>query len=327
MDRCRPAQALRTALCNLTSTSVVVLLASSAASEAQDQPHPDFRPIDESLSVAEIALELNTPFSRLPNVSWALEYRTYQGDLPGAGDQTALKNVFAVSWPFEMDNGRSLLLRAALPVLGDQPAWQREAGLEYTEFAIRQAPDIDPATGEFILGHNHMGDLAFGLSYGGVNENGVISSLGIANVAQTSEDGSGKRNQWLMGPEASLGQYTDWGLVGIRATHLTDIYGEPASLPGMKTNETTLEIYLTYAFGNGWQFESNPVILFDWEAVSGNKWSIPVSAGLSKTSMFGRFPVKIAVDLQHFVVSADRFGPEWLFRFSLTPFVSSERTW
>lgn len=269
-------------------------------------------------SVDQIALEFNSPFSRLSSFSWDYEYRTYQGELPGAGEQTGIKNLFTTSWPIRLRNGKNLLIRAMLPHYGNQPGWQPNIWVEYSESTIRQVPSFNEETEGFVTGHDHLGDFAFDISYGSVTENGLISSFGIASVSNTSEDGSAKRNSWLMGPQVALGQFTDWGLIGMRATHLTDIYGDgPEALPGMHTNETTLELFFSYAYANGWQIESKPTILYDWEAVSGNNWSVPISAGLSRTFLAGRMPMRLAFDLQHFVLSPDRFGPEWLFRFSL----------
>jgi hypothetical protein len=171
-----------------------------------------------------------------------------------------------------------------------------------------------------------MGDIGLDLGYGGVSDNGFIGMLGIAVVFPTSEDLSARRGQWLLGPEVTLGQVTRWGLLGVTAKHLTDISGQGEQEVGkLPTNETTLDMFFAYALGNGWQIESNPTVLYDWEAVSGNEWTVPVGAGASRTIMLGRVPAKLAFELQYFVVSPDRFGPEWLFRFSFVPVLSTRR--
>ena len=76
--------------------------------------------------------------------------------------------------------------------------------------------------------------------------------------------------------------------------------------------------------GNGWQIESNPTILYDWEAISGHEWTVPIGAGVSKTMRLGSVPVKLAFDIQNFVVSPDRFGPKWQFTLSFTPVISTK---
>ena len=64
---------------------------------------------------------------------------------------------------------------------------------------------------------------------------------------------------------------------------------------------------------------SNPVITADWEADSGNELLLPIGAGVSKTTRFGKVPVKLAFEIEKYVVSADRFGTDWLLTFSITP--------
>ena len=143
--------------------------------------------------------------------------------------------------------------------------------------------------------------------------------MGLASVLPFSEDRSTSRDLVLLGPEFSLGQVTRWGLIGAKAKHLTSVAREDQ----WETNDTTVKIFFAYGLGNGWQIESNPIIFYDWEAVSGNEWTVPIGAGVSKTMMVGSVPLKLAFEIQKYVVTPDRFGPEWLFRFSLTPVLST----
>ena len=76
--------------------------------------------------------------------------------------------------------------------------------------------------------------------------------------------------------------------------------------------------------GNGWQIESNPTILYDWEAISGHEWTVPIGVGASKTMRLGRVPVKLAFDVQEYVLSSDRLGPDWQVTFSITPVLSTK---
>jgi hypothetical protein len=277
-----------------------------------------------ALSVDEIALQLVNPATVLRSVAWDMKYTTFQGTLPEADDQTAFSNVFTPSWPIRLSNGKHLLLSAAITINGDQPGWKPVSSIDYPHWLIRQLPDFDETVGGFASGHGHMDNLAFDIGYGGVDENGAISMFGIANVAPTSDDRSAMRRQWLIGPELALGRMTSWGLYGMRAKHLTDIWsGNTPQGVDFNTNETTLKLFFAYSLGNGWLIEANPVILYDWEAVSGNEWTVPVGAGLSRTFMLGKVPVKLGLEIQNHIVSPDRFGPELLVNLNLTPVIST----
>ena len=281
----------------------------------------------------KIALELSNPATGLRTFDFEFEYRTYQGDLPGADDLDSYRMVFTPSWPIRLDNGKTLFLRAHIPINGDQPQWNPISWLTWEEFLIRQAPapgsdpdsrwSLDPETGSFSYGHDNLGNIGIDIGYGGVSDNGMIGILSLASVAVTSDDASARRGQWLLGPEVTLGKITQWGLFGVRAKHLTNVAGEGDQELDYDTNETTLDVFFAYSLGNSWQIESNPVILYDWEAVSGNQWYVPVGAGISKTLRLGRVPIRFGVELQHYVVSPERFGKKWLLKFNLTPVLSA----
>ena len=133
----------------------------------------------------------------------------------------------------------------------------------------------------------------------------------------------------LLGPEFVLGKVTDWGLYGARFKHLTDVYeddvpgGYGAEFP-WSTNETTAKVFFAYGLGNGWQIESNPTILYDWEAVIDNEWTVPIGGGVSRTMRIGRVPVKFGVEIYKFILSPDRLGPDWQLTLSIVPVLSSK---
>ncbi len=308
-----------------TAVFLALALGTSSLAVAQDSYDDAIAP----LSLDQIALELNNPVTSLRTFTIDWEGMTYTGDLPGSDDQHGSRFRFTTLYPIRLRNGKNLQLRLTIPVNGDLPNWKPRDYIDYRDFTIRKVPvtepRIDPANGgEFGYGHDHMGDISLDVAYGGTNESGRCGMIGLSYVYPSSEDGSGKRNQYLLGPEVALGSITDRGLLGFRAKHLVDLSGEGEQELGyLPTNETTLQLLFARSLGNGWQIESNPIILYDWEAVSGNEWVVPIGAGVSKTFRAGRRPMKLAVELQHYVVTPDRFGPEWMLQVRYIPFVST----
>jgi len=308
----------------LKNISIVALLGLPVLSLAATAPDESSGAAESAISVDDIALELSNPVTALRSVAVDINYRTFQGNFPGSADQTAMRTVFTPSWPFKLKNGKNLLLRTWIPINSDQPIWLD--GAHFADFLIRQSPTLTPTRGEFVVGHDHLDDIGIDVGYGGVNENGFISMLGVASVLPFSDDGTAARKQWLLGPEIALGKVTSWGVFGARVKHLTTVAGK-GKWNGEErwyTNETSAKIFFSYALGNAWQIESNPTILYDWEAVSGNKLSLPIGVAISKTIMAGSLPMKIAAEVQNFVVTPDRFGPDWQFTLSFTPVISTE---
>ena len=269
------------------------------------------------MSVDEIAKELSNPVTALATVNFDLELRGYQGSLPGADDQSTYIYKFQPSFPIPLDNGKNILMRATIPINGNQPLYHVDPvkNIQLPEWRVRQLADTLPTDKEFIDGHDHLADVEFDIAYGGVSESGFISMYGVATVWPTSQDLSSGIDHIQLGPDLAFGKVTPWGVIGARAKHLTGIAGEDA----WDTNMTSLEIFFAYGLSNGWQIFSNPEIEYDWEAVSDNKLFVPIGGGISKTMQLGKVPLKVGFELQYYIVSPDSLGPQWLFTFNATP--------
>jgi len=274
------------------------------------------------MSLDEVARELSNPVTHLKSLAIEFDYRSYKGSLPEADDGISSAILFKPSYPIQLKNGKNLILTATVPIVLEKPVWDIHFGhpiwevdRSYAEFLIRQTPEITPSTGEFAYEHGHLGDIGFDIGYGGVSDTGFISMFGLATVWPASQDISAAREQFLLGPEVALGKSADWGVVGGKLTHFFDVAGEN----DFNTNETRLKLFFSYGLGNGWQVISNPVISYDWEAVSGEELSFPIGGGFAKTTRLGRTPLRMAFEIQKFIDDPGRLGPDWLFTFSLTP--------
>ena len=253
------------------------------------------------LSDEEAAMELANPATLLRRLETTLEYRTYDGSLPGSSDGTSWVVDFTAVYPIALDNGKIIELRANLPlnlnqhiweVYYDDPIWELDRS--YADWLLRQSPQVTPSTGRFETGHDHMADLSLDAAYGGIFGDGLIGMIGLATVLPVSTDISASRDQTLLGPQAVLGKIGDWGVAGARVKHLTDVGGDKR----FSTNETWIDVFFAYGLGNGWQVVSNPSILYDWE-------------------------IKMDAELYYYVETAERLGTEWLFQFRVTPAFSN----
>jgi len=111
----------------------------------------------------------------------------------------------------------------------------------------------------------------------------------------------------------------------MRISHVIDVAEKKEKNPP-DMNQTTIQAYFSYGLGNGWQLISNPVITYDWAGDSGNKLNLPLGGGVAKTTRIGKMPLRMAAELQYYVASTDRFGPDMLFKFSLSPIMPSKHT-
>ena len=315
-----------------TKTAVIMVLLGLSATVGADMDEDTNKDsggkppsLAQVLSVDDIGRELFNPVNTLWSIANDIEFRTYQGDLPEAGDQSNWTYLIRPSLPIPLSNGKNVLFRATIPLHLDLPAWQIPFGeplfiqdFDYPDFRLRQAEQIDGTSGGFGSLHGHLGDISFDIAYGGVSDSGYFSMFGLATVLETSTNVSVGRGQWLLGPEVALGKQTDWGVYGAWLTHLVDVSGD-SRVDDYPTSETQIDLIFTYGLGNGWQLFSSPRIVYDWEADSGNELLLPLGAGIAKTTRLGRTPFQFSLEIENYVVSPDRLGPEWLVTIGVTP--------
>ncbi len=283
--------------------------AAAMSDVAADQP-------GSTVSLDEVAIQLINPISSVFRVENDFNYYSYDGSLPGAGDQGNWNILIKPHFPISLSNGKNILIRLEIPIILTEPVFVSDA--VYPAYLIRQRTTTMSTDGAFVDQHSHLEDIGFDAAYGGVSDNGFISMFGVAGAVPVSTDTSNSKHQLQLGPEIAFGKITSWGVVGAWLTHLIDVVGEDS----FDTNITSMKVFFAYGLGNGWQIISNPVISYDWAADSGNRLFLPIGAGISKTTRIGNTPLKFSVELQKFVVSPDFFGPDLLLRFSLTPAIA-----
>ncbi len=285
-----------------------------SAFEADGGGAPDPRSLD------ELFIDMVNPFGAVFFVEANFEHTQFQGDLGGADDQTRQNLDITASWPFLLDSGRRVVARMTFPISMGEPTYFTPTR-DYTEWAIRQDADTLPDGQPWFDGHGALGDIEWDIAWGGVSEGGWITGVGIAGVLPTGQDGSIERDQYLLGPDFTLGKITDWGILGTRLRHLTDVadVSNAKEFITWETNETHLELFYAYQLGNGWSLVSNPTLVVDWEATSGNKVLLPLGGGASKMMRWFGMPVKLDLEFEYYAVTPDIFGPEWIARIRLAP--------
>jgi hypothetical protein len=208
-------------------------------------------------SAAEMAKKLQDPLANIQALMTDndINFNTGTGET-SYGFQ--LQPVYAV--PFE-DAGFNLINRAVIPILGLQPL-------------ASKPPLVDPQP--------RGGDLTWGLS-----------DIMLQFFFSPRTEGAWK---WGIGPTFSLKTRTDsdlagpgWGagpifvLVGGAGNlSIAAIGGHLWAEEGFSTS--ILQPMLFYNIGtDGWTVHYNNIISYDWNASSGNEWTVPLGLGVSKT--------------------------------------------
>ncbi|MGB5399049.1 MAG: neuromedin U [Thermoanaerobaculia bacterium] len=111
--------------------------------------------------------------------------------------------------------------------------------------------------------------------------------IGLPTASNPEVLGSGK---FGLGPSAVLFYQTGrWTMGGLLA-NLWSVAGDSAR---DDTSLLTFQWFVNYNFGGGWALGSVPIVTANWEAESGNQWTIPWGLQVSKITRFGSQPVNL----------------------------------
>lgn len=76
-----------------------------------------------------------------------------------------------------------------------------------------------------------------------------------------------------------------------------------------RVNSLLAQVFVNYNLQKGLYITSSPIVTANWEAASGQKWTVPLGAGIGKiVKLGGKLPLNLQAGYYYNVVSPD-FGP------------------
>jgi hypothetical protein len=88
-----------------------------------------------------------------------------------------------------------------------------------------------------------------------------------------------------------------------------------------KVRLTNLQYFYYYSLSDVMSIGAGPNIIANWEASSGDKWTVPIGLGINRTFKIGKVPVRVGAEAFYNVVRPDSIGSNWGFRFYVIPAV------
>ena len=190
--------------------------------------------------------------------------------------------------PFSLNENLNLITRTIIPIIS-QPLGENnsEFGLGDVNLSLFLTP---AKPGKVIYG----GGIALGIP---LATNEVLGS-----------------EKWTAGPSfVALVQPKGWTL-GVLAQNTWSYAG--ADDRG-DVNFFFSQIFITKNLEKGWYINTAPVITANWEASSGNQWTLPLGAGFGKLFRLGKLPINAQAGYYSNVVKPDG-GADSQFRFQVT---------
>jgi hypothetical protein len=255
----------------------------------------------------------------LPTVLHAEEAEDEGGDDLRAAVQNPISSLISLPFKFNFDYGApngeasflniqpvipvtvgewNLVNRLILPVI-DSPG------------AIAGTPSIpNPIPGDGATG---LGDTNYSLYLSPVKVNKYIWGVGPSLTMPTATDdqlGSGK---WSTGLSAVVLTQPGWGSVGILGRQLWSFAGDSDRA---EVNQFLLEPFVNYNLENGWYLVTDMVMTANWDAPSGQVWTVPLGGGAGKLFKAGKQAMNVRGEVYYNVVRPDA-GPEWQWGFTV----------
>jgi hypothetical protein len=96
-------------------------------------------------------------------------------------------------------------------------------------------------------------------------------------------------------------------VVGGVASQLWRIAGSTDTDP---INSFFVQPFINYNLKRGWAISTAPAITANWDAESGQVWTVPLGLGVSKVTSIGKQPMSVALQYYHNVQRPDAAGAD-----------------
>jgi hypothetical protein len=260
---------------SITLAPVWVSHASAQAPAPVDERKAQSSPPAPAASATDttaLAKEQQNPISSMTTIPWQFNFNSGGG----LEDRTFfLLNVQPVM-PFKVSSRWNMIVRTIVPVLSAPgPETSRFTGLG----DIQEQIYLTPSRG---------GKVIWGA--------GPVLSMPTATTA------AGETGSWAAGPTfVALTMPGPWVVGAV----VNNVWTFSDSGSTTKVNQFLLQPFVNYNFGKGWAISTVPVITANWDAESGQQWTVPIGAGISRTTVFSGRPMTLAIHYYRNVVRPD----------------------
>ena len=224
------------------------------------------------VDVTALAKEQQNPISSLTSIPLQFNFDTGGG----LEDQTSLLLNAQPVIPFRVSSGWNAISRTVVPI------------------ASLPGPEDTRQSG--------VGDIQLQLYLTPSKARGVIWGAGPVVSAPTATTAGLETGSWAIGPTfVALAMPGPW-VVG---TLVNNVWTISDAGDDRKVNQFLLQPFVNYNLAKGWAIASVPIITANWEADSGQEWTVPLGLSISRTTVFSGRPMVLGLHYYHNVVHPD----------------------
>jgi hypothetical protein len=140
----------------------------------------------------------------------------------------------------------------------------------------------------------------------------VIWGVGAIAQLPTHTDDVLGNDRWGLGPTAvilKMEHGSPW-VYGVLANNIWSVNSSNSSPP---INQMLVQPFVNYNFKGGTYFTSAPIITANWQADSGDTWTVPLGGGIGHIFHLGRLPLNTQASA-YYNVETPKYGPDWQMR-------------
>ncbi len=227
---------------------------------------------------SDLARKAQNPIANMISVPFQLNWNFDTGPLDK--DQQVL-NIQPV-YPITLNDDWNLITRTIVPLIS-QPAFApgqgRENGIGDIQFSAFFSPK-KPSSGGWIWG------------------------IGPALSMDTASDDRLGQGAWSIGPGAVfLKMQKAW----VYGALVNNIWSVSENKGRSNVNQMLIQPFINYNFPDkpGRYLSFSPIITANWEAASGDKWTVPLGLGIGQVMKLGKQPVNLQLAAYYNAVRPD----------------------
>ena len=215
--------------------------------------------------VSDLAKATQNPVGDLTVLANEIKFMAGGGLTNG---QSILNFNFEPVIPLAINKNWNVITRTILPYLN-------VPGPQLTRFT-----GIGDVKEQLFFSPSHPGSLLWGV--------GPVFSFPTA-TNEVATTGS-----WAAGPSAVVLKFVGPLALGALAFNLSTFADNDHVKP--EVNGLSVQPFFELNLPDGWAVGSSPSITANWDAASGEKWTVPLGLGISKVTFIGPLPVLLGMD-------------------------------
>lgn len=244
-----------------------------------------------TMSLEEVSRRMENPLSNLWSLTFQENIYINQGSMINGSD---FSNVlfFQPFMPFPVGKDRILILRPVFPLV------------------------TQPLGNSYKTG---IGDIQLITAFGPDRKNGTVWGVGATFKFPTATDPILGQGKWQAGPSAMIVFIGKPWTLGLVLQHWWSYAGDPER---GEISQTDLQYIARRSFPGAWSVGMGPNISINWQAEPGNKLTLPIGIGITKTLRWGKVPLKMRIEPQYSIISPKDYGTQWNVRIQISPVIN-----